>query len=65
MFLFVKTMLASVVTNCLAAKVASAAYLELQVARDLFERTAPYGGRAKNFLVRCRFRLPDVMFSLA
>lgn len=44
-------MLASVVTRCPQSKVASAAFVELRMACDLFERAAQYGGRAKTFLV--------------
>ncbi|TFK52991.1 hypothetical protein OE88DRAFT_1656749 [Heliocybe sulcata] len=43
-------MLASVVTHGTKSKVAQAALMELRLARDLYERAAPYGGRAVKFL---------------
>ncbi|KZT28275.1 hypothetical protein NEOLEDRAFT_1129627 [Neolentinus lepideus HHB14362 ss-1] len=43
-------MLASVVTHGTKSKVAQAALMELRLARDLYERAAPFGGRAVKFL---------------
>lgn len=43
-------MLSSVVTHATRSKVAQAALMELRLACDLYERAAPYGGRAVKFL---------------
>lgn len=49
-------MLAGVVTHGGATKTAQAAYGELRLAAELFEKAAPHGGRAVKFLVSPPYR---------